>query len=455
MDATTGSISARPTLFRFLAAHPYSIAVGLVFFIYAAPFMLRTNGDWEGCFLLKAGQLWAGDTVYDDLLYPYPPFPAFLAVPFLLMPAWLSWPLWYAVNVAAMIFFVRWAWQLSLGGRLEGAERVPWQEHLIFGLGLLCGGRLAWNCLSHHQLDILIGAALAGGCLAWVRGRSFLGATCFGLAAAVKGPALLMAPYMLWRGNWKEAIWVGVVFLAVNTVPSALIPAQHDRFLFGEWVQRFTKPVGNAQEYPDTWTTDTNQSLTGMAYRLGLTTWAWTGTFEQRLPLENPPSRSTVMGVLATSMGILMLASLAILSWRRWNTVAQGERDEKMRHAIECSMVVMLMLLLSPMSNKPHFGAFLLPGFCLARVLVESRSRVLGVLYAAVLVSVLVTQNFLGEFVVGVSMWYGSLTWGTLLLWMGCSYALVTQGKAATVDGWRLSARAWLDTSAKPQTARG
>ena len=46
-----------------------------------------------------------------------------------------------------------------------------------------------------------------------------------------------------------------------------------------------------------------------------------------------------------------------------------------MARAAEFGIVLTLMLLLSPMSSKPHFCTLFLPGFCLARLAVNRSSR--------------------------------------------------------------------------------
>src|SRR5262249_2356088 len=93
--------------------------------------------------------------------------------------------------------------------------------------------------------------------------------------------------------------------------------------------------------------------------------------------------------------------------------------------ALECGIVLLLMLMLSPMSSKAHFGTLLVPGFCLARAALSSRSRLLAaVLLGAVLLAVLSNKDPLGERLYTLSLWYGVVTWETLLLLAGCLLAL-------------------------------
>jgi hypothetical protein len=83
------------------------------------------------------------------------------------------------------------------------------------------------------------------------------------------------------------------------------------------------------------------------------------------------------------------------------------------------------MLLLSPMSSKAHFGTLLVPGFCLARVAMTSRSRALGaIVLGSVFLAVVSNKDPLGERLYTLSLWYGVVTWQTMLLLTGCLIAV-------------------------------
>jgi hypothetical protein len=101
-----------------------------------------------------------------------------------------------------------------------------------------------------------------------------------------------------------------------------------------------------------------------------------------------------------------------------------GEPDGQ-RQALEAGIVLLLMLLLSPMSSKAHFGTLIVPGFCLARGALNSRSRLLGsVLLGSILLGLASNKDPLGERLYTLSLWYGVVTWQTLLLVIGCLVAL-------------------------------
>ena len=63
------------------------------------PFMTLKR-DWEKCLLVEAVRLCEGDTIYGhDDLYPYPPLPALLAVPFAYLPFHFGQVVFYMLNM--------------------------------------------------------------------------------------------------------------------------------------------------------------------------------------------------------------------------------------------------------------------------------------------------------------------------------------------------------------------
>src|SRR5262249_51525948 len=100
---------------------------------------------------------------------------------------------------------------------------------------------------------------------------------------------------------------------------------------------------------------------------------------------------------------------------------------EPSRAALEYCIVLLTMLLLSPMSSKPHFCTLLLPGFCLARLAVAGRRPVAGVLLlAAVAAGAASIKDVVGTGFAAAALWWGSVTISTLLALAGCVYGLVS-----------------------------
>jgi len=100
-------------------------------------------------------------------------------------------------------------------------------------------------------------------------------------------------------------------------------------------------------------------------------------------------------------------------------------RGRGARVSLECSVVLLLMLLISPVSSKPHFCTMLLPGLVLGRTAIEKRDRMLwGIVLAAILVGNVMEPNFVGRVWGDLGLWLGTVTGSALLLLGGCYVTL-------------------------------
>ncbi len=409
----------------WLKRHPFKALAGLLLVVLAIVFCRRQDSEWEQVYLPAAARLWQGEDIYPrGEAYLYPPFMAFAALPFFALPSPLPRLVWFAVNVVCLLALLRWSWRVAGGGKLEGRVVGNGRERVAAVLGCLCGISYLENCLAHQQTDIVIGALLVGGCLLLVRGRTLTAASALGLAAACKCTALLWAPYLLWRRRPLAALCVVLVAVGVNLLPDLVSPALEDRFWVAEYGHRFLKPLTAPDHYIGTWGSEPvyNQSLTGLAQRWCTTSWNWSATdctIDQRTPPIGPQTlRLCVYGVELCILG----AVLCICGRPFRNRPHDGQGSPL---ALECGSVLLLMLLLSPMSSKAHFGTLVLPGFCLARAALRSYGRILkGVLAGAVVLGLLCNKDPLGERLYTLSLWYGLVTWQTLLLLAGCLLVL-------------------------------
>jgi hypothetical protein len=422
----------RRKLGHWLKSHPYTAAGAIALLVAAVVFFRRQQSEWEQVYIPAASHLWKGEDMYrPEEGYLYPPFMAWTALPFLVLSAPLPRLAWLLVNGVCLVALLRWSWRLAGGGPLQGAGGSKAGEHLAVLLGCTCGIFYIQNCLAHQQTDVVIAAALAGGCLLLVRGRPFLAATALGVAAACKCTALLWAPYLIWRGRPLAAAWLLAVALGVNLLPDLVHAAPGGQLWLQTYASRFLEPLTDANHYVGTWGSDPayNQSLAGMGRRWCTTTWTWMDsdcTIDPRPALLRP---QTLRALVYGSQAVLLLIVLWMCG-RPFRNIAEDSRGQN--QALECGIVLLLMLLLSPMSSKAHFGTLLVPGCCLARAAAGSRScLVWAVLLGAVLLAVLSNKDPLGERLYTLSLWYGVVTWETLLLLAGCLLAL-RRGRADT-----------------------
>jgi hypothetical protein len=410
------------------------------------PFVFRQPADWFRVYVPAAASLWSGEALYpNSFRYVYPPLGAFLAGPFLFLPASAARILWLVLNAAAMAVLWRGAWALAAEGRSGSVQVGKSKEYLIAFLGLVCGIPFALDSLSNQQPDLILGALVIVGCCLLQRGRTLGAATLFGLAAAMKCTPLLWGPYLAWRRQWRGGAWVVLVALGLNLLPDLVVPPPQARPRLVEWASRHLTPLACQDTDVGTWASGVNfnHSLAGMAHRLFLVSPEWEGTHLRTVAKENRPAGSILKGLVYGTAFALVL--LAVLSSRRGRLrhAHAGQQTGNGLAAVEYSLVCLLMLLLSPMSSKPHFCTLVLPGFCLARRVMERRDWVLRLILEGSLAAVLVSnKDLMGARVYTFAVWYGSVFASAAVLYAGCCWSL----------GW--APREAESTSTKPQAAR-
>ena len=389
------------------------------------PVLRKGETEFEWVYLRTARHLAAGVDIYDPGTAPfraftYPPFMAALGLPFAAMPKTVARLAWYAANVACLVLLWRGAWTLSGGGGAGGRK-----EHVIAGLGLACGLIYALSNMDHQQTDLLVSAMLIGGVLALARGRDLTAAALFGVSAGMKCTALLWIPFLLVRGRWKAAVVVAAVAVGINLIPDLIArPAAGSPWMVA-WFGRFLTPMAGAGYYPGrwfAWILD-NQSIAGAATRWTTMTWTWSSLSGVEILDRSrvPGARLIQLVVYAVEAGLLF-AALAIV--RRPQPV---EGSKTSREAVEGSIVLMMMLLLSPMSSRPHFSTMFLPGLILAREAIGGgrRSRWAMVWLIASIAASLAAAPMWGRSAARLSMWMGMLTWSAAVLMIGCAGLLV------------------------------
>ncbi|HKM53619.1 MAG TPA: glycosyltransferase family 87 protein [Isosphaeraceae bacterium] len=424
-------MKASPIL-RALAAHWWTLLAALLLAGFAVPFALRKNSEWETVYVAAARHLWAGEDIYTSN-YLYPPFMAWLTIPFTVLPPLADRLAFYALNVVCLLAFVRWSWQLASVPKGDGAlgprstGEFTRTELAIGALGLLVALPFALDCLTHQQNDLLLAALLLGGCRLLSVQRPMLAATLFGLAAGIKCTPLLWAPYLALRGRWRAALWVPCVALAVNLLPNLVSTPEQGGMWLGTWVARYLKPMGTAAAYPGVWGSEIiyNHSLSGLANRMLVVDWTGTGANFQVVERSAPLSPVQVKLLLYGVELALVLGAWIVM--RRSRVARTGYPPALPAEPLEYCIVLLLMLLLSPMSSKPHFCTLFLPGFCLARLAVQQRDRVVATLLVSALVAaMLANKDLWGDTIYTFTLWHGCVTWSALLLLAAAGYWLIT-----------------------------
>jgi hypothetical protein len=407
----------------FLRHRPYDLLALVVCVAWAPPFLLKQHTEWNDVYLAAANDMAAGRALYPSTYgYVYPPFAAWIAIPATYLPVFLAHLLWYAISIVSLFLLFRWAWLLSGGGLLRGDGGPDRREHLVAASAVVLGG-FALNTLSHTQTDLLIAALMMGGCLALTRARSLAAGICCGLAAALKGPALLWCPYLLWRRQWRAAAVTALVAVGVNLAPNLACAPPTGQLWLGQWVQSTVLPLQGNDYAPGIWASDmlVNQSLSGAIGRWGISDLTWRDGGPVLVKSATAISGAVLKGICYASMAALVLATLIMQGWRPPPFTRTAGKPSPV--VLEFAMVLMLMLLLSPMSSKAHFCTLIVPGFCIARLLLTRPSVVLALSLGGTLLAIVISMRIFDPWA-AIATWNGSLSWACLFLLLGCGFAL-------------------------------
>ena len=415
---------------RFAPLIAIAIFVGL-----GVKFMsFRHKSDWNDVYLHAATLMSEGRPLYSEFtLFTYPPFMAWLAIPLAKLPPVPSRAAWLAVHLFCFVGMVRLAWSWIYPriptAQLTDAER--WQRWAVFAFGLLLGGRAMTNCMLHHQTDLVVGLIVFLGIDRVLKNRPSAAAVWFGLAAALKCTPLLWVALFCWTGPRRAAVIVVGVAVAANLLPNLTHPLPSGTW-FGQWLSQVLFNTLEPNKYPGQWNVDvmTNQSLAGSFYAWLTTTWSWdaSGFSFRHIPQPLLTAKTAKLLVYAIAF-TLMFVSLMRLPWAELKS-----RLWKPSNVFHCSMILCLMLLLSPMSHKTHFGLLLVPGFALGRAWIDNRSRLLTLALGAVLFLQIVSLRAISVPLASLASWYGAQMLSTAGLLISCWIVLTPRREAAAIE---------------------
>jgi hypothetical protein len=385
-------------------------------------YFTRGTGDWETVYLSAAKHLREhGDVLDLKNGYVYPPFGALFAAPFTYLPRSVGIAVWAALNALAAVVVLVGAWKLAGGrglpGRVGSENRTA--DYAAFWLGGMLVVGFMLDTAANWQSDTIIAAILIGGCTLLARGRSIAAGAMFGLAAAFKCTPLLFAPYLLWKGRFLAAAVVVVAAIGLNLLPDLVYPPLDGKSRLLVWKERFLTPMAKTDRDPGEWASAVgfNHSLAGVNLRL--LAYQRTGVAEMPVvPKAERPSASDLKRLNLLCVAVLGLIAL-VAFWRRSGEIAPGPM-----FAAELGVVFTLMLMLSPMSSKPHFTPLLLAQLVVVRAGFANRDRLLIGLAVLIGLGGLCTgKDLVGRTVYEAMLWNGLLFALTLGLFLGCCRA--------------------------------
>jgi hypothetical protein len=399
--------------------------------------VLRHTSEWLEVYVASGRALLDGHNLMAVRGNTYPPFCALFHVPFAAAPPLLGRLVWVGISVWAFVYFVRASWRLSGGAKLENNPHARLDEHLIFLLGLAVTVQFALNVFTHLQTDLLIAALLTAGCASIARRRHLTAAVWIGIAAAFKATPLLFAPYLLWKRKWLAAVVLVGTAVALNLLPDLVHRPPQGGVWAARWFNRYVKPMAKSDYAPGDWQNQlvNNQSIAGAVRRWFATRPLWDA---DRLTVVERPDLMSASAQRAIYLLFAVGIMLPVL-YAGWNVrsldAPEATRNENYAGKnlpdipmIECGIVMLLMLLLSPNSSRAHFCIMLLPAFCAARYAIRTRNRTTGALLILSLVSstlsihLRVRRSFAIE---QLTLWIGVVMLAAIFLLGACVAAML------------------------------
>jgi hypothetical protein len=431
---------------RTVATHPYSLATIAVLVGLGIQAVAKSGSGWNQVYVMPAALLLQGRDFYREIpAFTYPPFSAWIFTPFVFLRPWAARAVWYLVCATALVYLCMKAWRLAGGSKLESPGRstpTRRREQIAFLLGQAIAFKFVINVLSHLQTDLVIAALLMAGCAAIGAAHYFRAATWIGCAAAFKATPLLFAAYLLWRRQWLAAVWLLCVAVGANLLPDTIHRPPDGGVWSVHWYQRYLRPMGSATYLPGDWHNqlNNNQSIAGAVRR-------WLGTSWRSAPkafvvFDRPgaPTKNIIRMVYYVCCMSVLLPVL-LVEWRRRRArepaavpLPKDELDLYDASAIpaasqiECGIVLLLMLLLSPNSSPAHFCVMLLPAFCIARLAVYTRGwglralLALAILFSILSIHVRIPSTLAAE---QILLWLGTISASAFFLLLACIAALL------------------------------
>ena len=320
--------------------------------------------------------------------------------------------MWALTNAAAVALLFAFAWRLSGGQSYLRGERFERREYWILALGLATALGFVFDAITNGQTDLIIAALVIGGCFVSTQAHRLCGSALIGLGAAAKCTPLLFAPFLVLKRRWASAgMLVAVAFFA-NLLPELIAPASDGHSHLQEWGRNYLGAVLGKTYVPGTWATgvEFNHSLAGLLKRVVAPDYLRAGW----------------------AISAILLLAIAVVTILRPRPAPARDPIEAER--FEIGIVLTLMLLLSPVSSKPHFCILLFPAWTLAREMLTRSDRFLGaVVFLAALCGLVSNKDLVGPAIYDTMKWHGVITLQSLLLFAGC-----VRGRCQTVTSFRI-----------------
>ena len=330
--------------------------------------------------------------------FTYPPFFALVMIPFAPMPLWLRDLVWYLVTLAAAIGSFALAERIAC--RAVAVPLTPRELGWLRLLALVLSLKVILAVFETQAYDALVLVFVLLGLAALMAGRELCGGAGLAVGAALKATPLIFLPYLIWKRHFAAAAAFAAVFLIASYLPDML----------------FT-PVGGAHGYFNTWL----HEVAGASFGIDpgsakFVFWRGANVLNHSLRgavslnIDETTQHALHHAVLYAVDGafVVVVATLIALSPRGKPAIA-----------IDGSLLLISMLMLTPMTSRSHYIMLILPYMTLVALLFrDDRTAKLGriVLALSFVLITLTSNDVVGRTVTGWAYSHSFLVLGTLVL---------------------------------------
>ena len=338
MSVALASINLSDNLRSHFRRHRVWLLIGLVAAAYYPRFVKLPAG--METYPQAAACLWHGQALQAcDPGFTYPPFFALVMLPFAVMPLWLRDVAWYGMTLAATIG----AFKLSetIAGKSLVVPLARAELCWLRFFALLLSAKLILAVFENQAYDALVLVAVLLGLAALTEDRPLAAGAGLALAAALKATPLIFLPYLLWKRHFAAAAAFVSIYTLASLVPDLLFAPVEGPGYFSTWLGEVAgpslgiNPAGAPFAFWDG-ANILNHSLRGAI----------------SLNVDEAHHRGLFEAALASADGCFMVVvgTLLAVSPRRPQSIA-----------IDGSLLLIAMLMLSPMTSRSHYVALLLP----------------------------------------------------------------------------------------------
>jgi len=240
---------------------------------------------------------------------------------------------------------------------------------------------------------------VVGGLYFFLNGKDNLSAVYLAIGAAIKVTPLFILFYFLWKRQWKIFSLGIFIFISLNLLPDLFINKKGDSNYIGEWLPLVTDklaPSGNENKFELSWSPNSrmNQSASATLYRYlvheKVSTFSDKYVYVNIFSL-NPKSAKKIIIAFVLVMGL----GFAWVTRRR----IFSRNDD--RYKVEYALALVLILLASPVSSKPHFATMIVAHSLIVAAVYRGflDKNYLSSLIFAFLLSTLVVDGFVGKLI--------------------------------------------------------